>query len=75
MKKLLAILTITALMASCGDGETTSTETTTDSTSTEMTNDAMSSDTSMNRMDNTVTDTGRMTMDTTSKMSATDSAR
>jgi ABC-type uncharacterized transport system auxiliary subunit len=66
MKKLFGILTITALMASCGDGESTSTETTTDST-TNMTNDAMSSDTSMNRMDNTMDntmDTSRMMTDT-----------
>ena len=55
MKKLFGILAITALMASCGDGETTTTETTTDST--KMSNDAMTTDTSMNRMDTTMTDT------------------
>lgn len=55
MKKLFGILAIIALMASCGDGETTTTETTTDST--KMSNDAMTTDTSMNRMDTTMTDT------------------
>ena len=53
MKKLFGILAITALMASCGDGETTTTETTTDST--KMSNDAMTTDTSINRMDTTET--------------------
>ena len=57
MKKLFGILVISAFMASCGDGETTTTETTTDST--KMSNDAMTTDTSMNKMDTM--------MDTTSK--------
>ena len=62
MKKLFGLLAIVAFMASCGDGETTTTETSTDSLN--MSNDAMTGDTSMmmNRMD-----TSRTMMDTTSE--------
>ncbi len=60
MKKLFGILAISVVMASCGDGETTTTETTTDSVN--MSNDAMTGDTSMIRMD-----TSRNMMDTPSR--------
>jgi hypothetical protein len=76
MKKLFGILAISAFMASCGDGKTT-TETTTDSLN--MTNDGMMADTSMNNMDNmNRMDTSRTMMDTTSRMNEgrmADSAR
>ena len=57
MKKLFGILAISVVIVSCGDGETTTTETTTDSLN--MSNDAMTMDTSINGMDNMTDTTSR----------------